>query len=64
MSKKKNMRTLAAEEVNDQAYTLPALAYQGGEYDTFDKTLVLHPSWQLAAHLSQLKETGDYVVHE
>ncbi len=46
------------------AHTLPAVVYQPGIYDTVDQTQILHRSWQLAAHESQLQTVGDYVVHE
>ncbi len=53
----------AVSEPAETAHTFPAMAYQQA-FDAVDKSSVLHASWQLAAHLSQLRSTGDYVVHE
>jgi len=63
-----NTRDLIARvvqsEPRSQAHSLPATAYQPGIMDAMDQTAVLHASWQLVAHTSQLQETGDLVVHE
>ncbi len=55
---------VATAEDENHAHTFPAQVYQPGLFDVLDKTAVLHKSWQLAAHISQLKNVGDYVVHE
>ncbi|TDR14643.1 aromatic ring-hydroxylating oxygenase subunit alpha [Marinicella litoralis] len=58
------IQQIAAAEDQQNAHTFPAAVYQPGLFDVLDKTAVLHNSWQLAAHNSQLGEVGDYVVHE
>jgi len=58
------IQQMATSEPLQQAHTLPAAAYQDGIFAVLDKTHVLQRSWQLAAHTCQLKETGDYVVHQ
>ncbi len=60
----KIIEQVARAQAPDQAHSLPAEVYQHGIFTVLDKTQVLHPSWQLAAHTSQLQETGAYVVHE
>lgn len=55
---------IAKAEDPRNAHTFPAKVYQSGLFDVLDKTAVLQTSWQLAAHSSQLKQAGDYVVHE
>lgn len=51
-------------EQQSSAHTLPAEVYQPSIFTALDQTQVLHRSWQLAAHISQLEKVGDYVVHE
>ena len=60
----KQLEPITKAQASEQAHTLPAAVYQGGFYSVLDKTWVLHPSWQLAAHTSQLANVGEYVVHE
>ena len=55
---------ITKSEDQGNAHTFPATVYQSGIFDVLDKTAVLHPSWQLTAHISQLENPGDYVVHE
>lgn len=59
-----SLQHLWQPEPADQAHTFPADLYQAGVVDVLDKVAVLHRSWQLAAHTSQLLQTGDFVVHE
>lgn len=58
------LKKITTAELIDSAHTLPAVVYQDGAFEALDKATVLHKSWQLAAHISQLKTQGDYVVHE
>ncbi len=55
---------ISVAENEGSAHTFPAEVYQPGLFAVLDKTAVLHTSWQLAAHSSQLSTAGDYVVHE
>ena len=55
---------ISVAENETSAHTFPAEVYQPGLFAVLDKTAVLHNSWQLAAHSSQLSTAGDYVVHE
>jgi choline monooxygenase len=56
-------KLLQSENTHD-GYTLPAAVYQQGIFEVIDRSAVLHKSWQLVAHMSQLQKQGDYVVHE
>lgn len=47
-----------------QALALPAEVFVQSRFDLIDRQQLLKPSWQLAAHISQLKNTGDHVVHD
>lgn len=55
---------VAQSEPESAAFSLPADVYQQGIYTALDQTHVLHRSWQLATHTSQLRSKGDYAVHE
>ncbi|MCX7553042.1 aromatic ring-hydroxylating dioxygenase subunit alpha [Marinicella sp. S1101] len=55
---------VAQSEPQHLAHSLPAEFYQAGLFTALDQTHVLHRSWQLAAHVSQLTQVGDYVVHQ
>jgi len=61
---KNTIEHIAQLEDVSSAHTFPAHVYQTDLFAVLDKTAVLQPSWQLAAHMSQLQHTGDYVVHE
>lgn len=61
---KQQLTFIANPEPHDDAFTLPNQVYQDGFIQVVDKTAVLHKSWQLAAHVGLLQNTGDYVVHE
>jgi phenylpropionate dioxygenase-like ring-hydroxylating dioxygenase large terminal subunit len=45
-----------------QAKTLPAAAYTDPDYFALEKETVLEAGWICLAHVSQLKEPGDYVA--
>ncbi len=51
-----------SSQIITHAHALPAAVYVDTTYDLIDKQLILKPSWQLVAHLSQLNTTGDHVV--
>ncbi len=48
----------------DQASSLPAEVYVNKAFAEWDKQVVIKNSWQLTAHVSQLQNQGDHVVHE
>ncbi|MEZ5470675.1 MAG: aromatic ring-hydroxylating dioxygenase subunit alpha [Marinicella sp.] len=58
------IESIIKSQSEGEILTLPASVYQSDWFDVIDKTAVLHKSWQLVAHLSQLQHQGDYVVHE
>ena len=60
----KCLKDLSRSEPAEQAKSFPSFAYQSSEMDVIDRSVVLQPSWQLAAHLSQLQKPGDHVVHQ
>jgi len=42
-------------------YTLPAWIYHNEEFHELERGQLFMPSWQVAAHVSELKRSGDYV---
>jgi phenylpropionate dioxygenase-like ring-hydroxylating dioxygenase large terminal subunit/AcrR family transcriptional regulator len=45
-------------------YTLPAWAYHSEEFHALEREQLFEPSWQVACHVSELPETGDFVAFE
>ncbi len=59
-------RAPAPEVAADPAIrlTLPAWAYSSEEFHELEKERLFLSSWQIVGHVSELKETGDYLTFE
>jgi phenylpropionate dioxygenase-like ring-hydroxylating dioxygenase large terminal subunit len=44
--------------------SLPAWVYNHPEMTRLEYERILKPSWQIACHLSQIRDPGDYVTFE
>src|ERR1700757_5058971 len=44
--------------------SLPAWVYNHPEMTRLELERILKPSWQIACHISQIREAGDYVTFE
>ena len=44
--------------------SLPAWVYNHPEMTRLEYERILKPSWQIACHVSQIPESGDYVTFE
>jgi phenylpropionate dioxygenase-like ring-hydroxylating dioxygenase large terminal subunit/AcrR family transcriptional regulator len=45
-------------------YTLPAWAYHSEEFHALEREQLFEPSWQVACHVSEVPEAGDFVSFE
>lgn len=61
---RQRLAILAQPQGAEEARALPAEVYAEDLYAVLDRTEILHRSWQLVAHQSQLSAVGDWVVHE
>ena len=62
------MNSTAARPVETPTRTaprsLPAWVYNHPEMTRLEYERILKPSWQIACHVSQIPESGDYVTFE
>ena len=45
-------------------YTLPAWAYHSEEFHALEREHLFEPSWQVACHVSEVPQAGDFVTFE
>jgi len=45
-------------------YTLPAWAYHSDEFHALEREHIFEPSWQVACHVSEVPQAGDFVSFE
>ena len=55
---------LAARVEPGLHYTLPAWIYHNEEFHELERQRLFMPSWQVAAHVSELSRSGDYVAFD